>query len=42
MKRFSRSPEILVLEDGLVSAKVLPLDRTTSEIDFETATFGIG
>ena len=42
IRKSSRSPETLVLEDGVVAAKTLPLDRATSEIAFETATFGIG
>jgi len=34
--------EDLVLADGKVSKGVLPYDRATSEIAFETATFGMG
>ena len=34
--------EELVLEDGSVSAKTLPLDAKTSEQSYETATFGLG
>ena len=37
-----RSEEKLVIEDGSVSATVLPLDESTSRIAYETATFGIG
>lgn len=32
----------LVPENGVVSAKTLPLDEETSKIAFETATFGLG
>jgi len=34
--------ETLVPEDTTVSATVLPLDRDTSKIDYQTATFGMG
>jgi hypothetical protein len=34
--------ESLALEDRIVSARSLPLDRETAERDFETATFGLG
>ena len=34
--------EDLVLADGKVSKGALPYDRATSEIAFETATFGMG
>lgn len=34
--------EVLVLEDGSVSAKALPLDAKLSQIAYETATFGMG
>ena len=32
----------LPAENGRSDALVLPLDRQTSELDFETATFGLG
>ena len=32
----------LVAEDGNVAARSLPLDDATSNIAYETATFGIG
>lgn len=34
--------EDLVTEDGKVAAQGLPLDKETSKIAFQTATFGIG
>ena len=34
--------EELVLEDGQISAKLLPFDQETSRIDYQTATFGMG
>ncbi len=34
--------ECLALEDGTVSARVLPLDRASAGREFETATFGLG
>ena len=34
--------EELVLEDGQVSAAVLPFDKATSRVAYETATFGMG
>jgi hypothetical protein len=34
--------EQLVLEDGSVSATTLPLDAATSQLKYETATFGMG
>ena len=34
--------EQLVTEDGNVNAQTLPLDRETSKLSYETATFGIG
>jgi hypothetical protein len=34
--------EQLVIEDGSVSARSLPLDQATSELAYETATFGMG
>lgn len=40
--KFSRGSEILVTEDGKVSATTLPLDQKTSKVKFETATFGMG
>ena len=38
----NRDQESLVLEDGSVSARTLPIDARLSEADFETATFGMG
>ena len=32
----------LVTESGTVSATTLPLDKETSTIAYETATFGLG
>lgn len=40
--KYIRGSEILVTEDGIVSATTLPLDQTTAEIKYETATFGLG
>ena len=39
-----RRPAALDLpaEDGVVSATTLPADRDTSQINYETATFGLG
>ncbi|MGK0188854.1 MAG: hypothetical protein ACI9R3_004668 [Verrucomicrobiales bacterium] len=37
-----REQEKLVPEDGSISAQSLLLDRESSQIAFETATFGIG
>ena len=34
--------EDLVLADGSISEGVLPYDKATSEVAFETATFGMG
>jgi len=34
--------EALVTEDGKVSAQALPLDKESSKVSYETATFGIG
>ena len=34
--------EQLVTEDGKVTAQSLPLDKETSKLSYETATFGIG
>ena len=34
--------ENLPLEDGVSSAQVLPLDKASSEVAFQTATFGLG
>ena len=34
--------EALVTEDGKVSAQTLPLDKESSKVSYETATFGIG
>ncbi|MDG2123719.1 MAG: hypothetical protein P8J87_08490 [Verrucomicrobiales bacterium] len=34
--------EPLVPEDSTVSAQTLPLDHDTSQVAFETATFGMG
>jgi hypothetical protein len=34
--------EQLVTEDGNVNAQTLPLDKETSKLSYETATFGIG
>jgi hypothetical protein len=34
--------EQLVTEDGNVNAQNLPLDKETSKLSYETATFGIG
>jgi len=34
--------EDLALEDGTVLAHSLPIDRESSRIEFETATFGMG
>ena len=34
--------ENLVTEDGKVAAQALSLDKETSKIAYETATFGIG
>lgn len=37
-----RREEKLESEDGKISANVLPLDRSASRIEYETATFGVG
>ncbi|MFT4548062.1 MAG: hypothetical protein ACI8XO_004981 [Verrucomicrobiales bacterium] len=42
MNRTRNSDEILVLEDGSISATKLPLDAKTAQQDYETATFGMG
>jgi len=34
--------EELVTEDGNITAQALPLDKETSKLAYETATFGIG
>ncbi len=34
--------EKLVVEDGKSAATELPLDRESSKVKFETATFGLG
>ena len=34
--------EKLVRKDGKVTAQALPLDKESSKIAYETATFGIG
>jgi hypothetical protein len=34
--------ERLVGEDGIVAAIELPFDRLSSEVAYETATFGMG
>ncbi len=34
--------ETLVNEDGTITAMSLPLDKDTSTVEFETATFGMG
>jgi len=34
--------EALVTEDGKISAQSLPLDKESSQVSYETATFGIG
>ena len=34
--------EKLVVEDGTSAATELPLDRESSKVKFETATFGLG
>lgn len=34
--------ETLVTENGKVAAQILPLDKETSKLAYETATFGIG
>lgn len=39
---FARNQEVLVPEDGAVSAKVLPFDQIQAEKVYETATFGMG
>lgn len=40
--RLSSPPEALPIECREITATVLPHDRTSSEIDYETATFGLG
>ena len=37
-----RSKEKLAIEDGSVSATILPLDESTSRIAYDPAKFGIG
>ena len=34
--------ETLVTEDGKVAAQTLPFDKKTSNVAYETATFGLG
>lgn len=41
MKALSRN-EALEVHDGTPATGVLPLDRETSRVAFETATFGLG
>ena len=38
----TRTQETLYPEAGTLRATVLPLDRETSQIAYETATFGMG
>jgi len=38
----NREGEQLAQEDGSVSAQALPLDATTCQQAYETATFGMG
>ncbi len=37
-----RGSEELVTENGHVSATILPMDQTTAQTKYDTATFGMG
>ena len=40
--KFIMGSEVLVTEDGKVSATTLPFDKQMSAVKYETATFGMG